>query len=213
MPVVPARFDRGPAEPPECLLTGGCLAATHEPREVKLAEAYCTEGCCGALYVTVVREGDEVVWKRGRASMHAEPLPEDRFDAAEYDRQIARAEQDHSWEWPARTLARLLTERLRADPTILARWDCRPGWCTSWLKDFDTARMTFTHPAGAEPLKEPHLWFGLVIDVQEQAPESVAEQVLESLRTVDPKTVAEMIGGTKDGAEKLGLVYRKPVRW
>ncbi|MFC5241345.1 hypothetical protein [Streptomyces atrovirens] len=213
MPVVAAAFDKGPAESPERLVHHGRLRATGEPREVMLAEAYCTEGCCGGLYTTIVRDGAEVVWKDWRSSMPGDPPQELRFDAAEYDREVARAEQDHSWEWPARTLARLVADRLRADPTVLGRWDCAPGWCTAWLKEFDTARLTFTHPARKDFFEDPSLQFGLVIDVRGRAPEVLAAEIIESLRNTDPKSVAEMIGGSKDGAEKLGLVRREPSRW
>jgi hypothetical protein len=107
MPIVAAAFDKGPAEDPERLIYSGQLRATSEPKEIRLAEAYCTEGCCGGLYVTIVREGPEVVWKNWRSSMPGDPPQEVRFAAAEYDREVARAEQDHSWAWPARIMARL----------------------------------------------------------------------------------------------------------
>lgn len=181
--------------------------------KVMLAEAYCTEGCCGALYVTIVRDGPEVVWKDWRSSMKGDPPPEARFNAAAYDREVVRAERDYTWEWPARTAARLLDARLRADPDILGRWGCAPGWCTAWLKDFNTARLTFTYPASATFGQEPWVQFGLVIDIQDQDPETVAEQVIESLRDTDLKSSAEMIGGSRDSAEKLGLTYKEPTRW
>jgi hypothetical protein len=212
-PAVAAAFDKGPAAEPEWLVYSGRLRATKEPKEVRLAEAYCTEGCCGGLYVTIVREGPEVVWKNWRSSMHGDPPRDVRFDAAEYDQEIERAEQDHSWEWPARTVARLIADGLRADPAILGRWDCAPGWCTAWLHDFETARLTFTYPARLDSFDDPHIQFGLLADVGDQAPESVAAEILKSIRSTDPKTIAEMIGGTKDGADKLGLIYRKPTRW
>lgn len=213
MPVVAVAFDKGSAEGPERLLDSGRLRATGDPREVRLAEAYCTEECCGGLYTTIVRDGAEVVWKDWRSSKQGDPPQEVRFDAAEYDREVARAEQDHSWEWPARTLARLVADRLRADPTVLGRWDCAPGWCTAWLKDLDTARLTFTHPARRGSLKDPSVQFGLVVDVQGRAPDMLAAEIVESMRNTDPKSVAEMIGGSKDAAEKLGLVYSEPNRW
>lgn len=213
MPIVAAAFDKGPAEEPERLIHRGRLRATSEPKEIRLAEAYCTEECCGGLYVTIVREGPDVVWKDWRSSMPGDPPQEVRFDAADYDREIARAEQDHSWEWPARTLARLVAERLRADPTILGRWDCAPGWCTAWLKDFDAARLTFNHPARRDALEDPSMQFGIVVDIQDQAPEALAAELVESMRCTDPKSFAEMIGGGEDAAEKLGLAYRNPSRW
>ncbi|MEV6929300.1 hypothetical protein AB0M46_33085 [Dactylosporangium sp. NPDC051485] len=212
-PIVAAAFDKGPAEEPERLVYSGRLRATSEPKEIRLAEAYCTEGCCGGLYVTIVREGPHVVWKDWRSSMPGDPPQEVRFDAMEYDREVARAEQDHSWEWPTRTLARLVADQFRADPTILARWDCAPGWCTAWLKDFDVARLTFNYPARRASFEDPSVQFGLVVDVRGQAPEALATELVESMRNIDPKSIAEMIGGSKDGAEKLGLVYRSPSRW
>ncbi|WP_460399265.1 hypothetical protein [Actinophytocola sediminis] len=213
MPVVATAFDRGGAESPEQLLHSGRLRATDDPREVRLAEAYCTEGCCGGLYVTITRDGPEVVWQDWRSSTPGDPPQETRFDAADYDREIARAERDHSWEWPARTVARLVAERLDTDPTILGRWDCRPGWCTAWLRDLDRVRLTFEHPARRTPSDEPSVQFGLVVDVHDQDPAALAAAVIESILDIDPKTTAEIVGGSQDGAEKLGLTYRKPTRW
>jgi hypothetical protein len=213
IPVIAAAFDKGPAHSPEYLVHSGRLRATETPHEVMLAEAYCTEGCCGGLYVTIVRDGAEVVWKDWRSSMQGDPPPEARFDAASYDREVTCAEQDYTWEWPARTVARLVEAQLRADPGILGRWSCTLGWCTAWLKDFDTARLTFTYPGNATFGKEPWVQFGLVIDIQDQDPDTVAEQVIGSMRDTDPKTRAEMIGGSRDSAEKLGLAYKKPTRW
>jgi hypothetical protein len=213
IPVVAARFDKGPAEMPEQLLATGRLRATDEPQDVRLAEAYCTEGCCGGLYVTIVREGAEVVWKDWRSSMPGDPPPEVRFDAALYDAEVERAEHDHSWEWPARTVARLVNERLNAVPGILGQWDCKPGWCTSWLREYDTARLTFQHPAHVESYKDPQVHFGLVIDVAVESPQACAARLIESLQSTDPKTAAEIIGGTRDSAEKLGLTPRKRSRW
>ncbi|MGP3633592.1 hypothetical protein ACTU45_09515 [Streptomyces sp. 24-1644] len=87
-PLVPAVFSRGGARNPEVLLDGGELRAGSGPREVMLAEAYCAEGCCGALRVTVRREGGEVVWEGWRrppyvpgATREAPALPAYRFDA------------------------------------------------------------------------------------------------------------------------------------
>lgn len=213
MPIVAAAFDKGPAEEPERLIYSGRLEATAEPREVRLAEAYCTEGCCGGLYVTIVREGSDVVWKDWRSSMPGDPPPAMRFDATQYDREIARAERDHSWEWPARTLARLVADRLREDPTILGRWDCAPGWCTAWLKDFDIARLTFNYPASTSSFDDPSIQFGRVVEVHGQDPELLAVELVESMKDTDPKSLAEMIGGSKDVAEKLGLAYKEPSRW
>lgn len=130
-PLVPDYFGHGPAHSPEELLFPGTLRATGEPREVQLAEAYCTEGCCGALYVTVRRDGDQVVWSGWRCPVPPggkRELPELRFDAAAYDAEIARASDDESWMWPARRTARLIADGLRGRPDLLARWNVRLDW-------------------------------------------------------------------------------------
>ncbi|WP_163566635.1 hypothetical protein [Fodinicola feengrottensis] len=58
--VVADVFEAGPNGDPDELL--GPLAPERLSREVQLAEADCTEGCCGAIYVSVKRDGDDVVW-------------------------------------------------------------------------------------------------------------------------------------------------------
>jgi hypothetical protein len=210
VPIVAAAFDMGGAEDPDCLLDNGRLRATEEPQEVRLAEAYCTEGCCGGLYVTIVREGDEVVWRDWRSSMKGDPPGEFRFNASEYDREIARAEQDHGWEWPARTVSRLLMSEFREDPALLTRWDCKPGWCAAWLKEYDTVRLTFGHPAHRDSFDDPFVQFGVILEVGERPPATVAAEFVESLRHVDPKTAADVVGGRD--VESLGFEYRQD-RW
>ncbi|MGW8763928.1 hypothetical protein ACWGN5_15640 [Streptomyces sp. NPDC055815] len=145
-PFVPWAFGRGPGDAPERLLDTGALRATAEPRAVRLAEAYCSEGCCGALYVTVRREGPHVVWgdwSRPGAPRGLPDLPVLRFDAAAYDTEAARAERDRGWSWPARDTARLIARGLREQPALLARWGLRQGWASTEFGDPDTAVITY----------------------------------------------------------------------
>lgn len=188
MPVVAAWFDKGPAETPEKLLGDGLLRATTDPKDVRLATAYCAEACCGGLYVTILREGEEVVWRDVRSSTHDDLPAEIRFDAAEYDHEVARAEQDHGWEWPARTLARLLTEQLRADPAILGQWNCEFEWCRASPQGGDTAQLAFVQwlPDGE------FTQFALDINAQD----GLAGEIITALRETDPKTTAKKIGGS-----------------
>ncbi|MFH8574275.1 hypothetical protein [Streptomyces sp. NPDC017993] len=93
-------FDEGPAGDPWSLLGPDApLHATATPREVRLAEAECTEGCCGALYVTIRREGQHVIWSGWRNPDEDDvDLPELRFDVNQYDVEVRRASTDRSWE-------------------------------------------------------------------------------------------------------------------
>lgn len=92
--IIREAFVSGPGLPPEVLLKPhGELRAEAEPREVVLAEADCTPACCGALAVTIRLDGEQVVWGGWRDLNGPAPvLPEFRFDAGEYEKEIARAE-------------------------------------------------------------------------------------------------------------------------
>ncbi|MEH6374271.1 hypothetical protein V7793_08015 [Streptomyces sp. KLMMK] len=213
-PLVPEVFDRGPAHSPEYLLDTGRLRATAEPREVQLAEAYCTEGCCGALHVTICRDGDQVVWRDWRrprtlpSGRPAPELPEYRFDAAAYDAEIARAETDRSWAWPARNAARLIATGLRDRPDVLARWDARLDWAGTDFGEPDTIAVSFTFRPGiaAGRQDEDGHYLQFVWELQDDGTpaEQQAAAALHRLSTADPKGYAHVRGGSRESAEALG---------
>ncbi|MFJ4906945.1 hypothetical protein ACIQCR_25630 [Streptomyces sp. NPDC093249] len=148
-PLVPSVFALGAGEPPEELLLNGALRAGPEPTEVRLAEATCTEGCCGALHVTVRRDGPHVVWdgwRRPGAPPGLPHAPAYRFDADAYDREVGRAGRDLGWAWPARRTAWLIAEGLRERPGILARWGLRRGWISTDFHQPDVTVITFLGP-------------------------------------------------------------------
>lgn len=98
------------------------LAVTKEPRRVVITEPTCTAGCCGALYVTMRRKGDRVIWDAWENTSNITAVPADiRFDAAQYEAELARAAADRSWEEPVDTVARLLGQTLTGS-----------GWFEQW---------------------------------------------------------------------------------
>ncbi|MEV8036886.1 hypothetical protein [Streptomyces sp. NPDC086182] len=215
-PVVPAVFGRGLAHNPDYLLDEGRLRAGVEPREVQLAEADCTEGCCGALYVTIRRDADQVVWENWRQTMPGsrEPaarLPAHRFDALAYDTEIARAENDCSWSWRARTIARLIKAGLIEQPELLSRWDADRGWISSGFDDPDTAVVTFWYvpgrASGSPEGAESPLQFRWVVPDDGTSPETQAAAALRRLAEEDPKSYAQVCGGSRERAEELGFPW------
>ncbi|WP_329118992.1 hypothetical protein [Streptomyces sp. NBC_01465] len=214
-PLVAEFFGLGPAGSPERLLDNGSLRATAEPHEVQLAEAYCTEGCCGALYVTIRRDGDDVVWSDWRlsntpASRHRTP-PTHRFDATAYDTEITRAERDDSWSWPARTTARLISAGLRARPDLLTRWDAQRGWTGTDFADPDSVAVSFTYWPGLSADQKdkdgPWLQFVWTVPDDDTPPETRAAAALDRLATTDPKTYADVRGGSREYAAALGYPW------
>jgi hypothetical protein len=216
-PLVPEAFGKGAANSPEYLLDSGRLRAAAEPREVQLAEAYCTEGCCGALYVTIRREGDQVVWSDWRRPPTRQPqaeLPEYRFDAADYDTEIERAENDRSWAWPARNTARSIAAGLRDQPDLLTRWDGQVGWIGTDFHDQDTTVVSFTYwpglAAGQRDKDGPWLQFIWSLPDDGTPPENQAAAALRQLAEQDPKTYAQVRGGSRSHAEALGFPWPEP---
>ncbi|MEV7278910.1 hypothetical protein [Streptomyces sp. NPDC093111] len=200
-PLVPEAFGRGRGHSPEHLFDGGDLAATEEPREVRLAEAWCTEGCCGALAATVVREGDEVVWRDWRLpallpdGSPAPSLPAYRFDAAAYDAELARAVRAGGWSWPARDTGRLLAAGLRARPELLARWDARPVHTGVDTRDPYTTVLWFEYRPGTfegeDDERGPWLRFVWRLPDDGTEPRERAAAALRRLAEEDPRGYAE----------------------
>ncbi|MEU9162526.1 hypothetical protein AB0D29_19900 [Streptomyces sp. NPDC048424] len=210
IPLVPALFGKGRGNPPEYLLDSGRLRAAPEPREVQLAEAYCTEGCCGALYVTIRRDGDAVVWDGWRGAV-GPPPPAYRFDAAAYDADLARAERDHSWCWPARSTARLIAAGLRERPELTARWELSSRWIGTDWRDPDTVVVHLRYePSAPPPGTGGSLYFDWRLPHDDDPPRDRAGAALRRLETDDPKAFAAFGGGNDELAEALG--YRKPPR-
>ncbi|MEU6299878.1 hypothetical protein [Streptomyces erythrochromogenes] len=208
VPLVAALFGKGPGNPPEYLLDSGRLRAAPEPREVQLAEAYCAEGCCGALYVTIRRDGDEVVWDGWRGAVGPPPPPY-RFDAVAYDAELARAEGDHSWCWPARSTARLIAAGLRERPELTARWELSQAWVGTDWQDPDTVVLHLRHePSAPPPGTGGSLSFHWSLPADDGPPRHRADAVLQRLETDDPKAFATFNGGNDELAQALG--YRPP---
>jgi hypothetical protein len=93
-------FNEGPGVDPRYLLSAERpLTAAEPPHEVCLAGAECTVGCCGALYMAIRRDNDQVVWDEWRNPDSDDvDRPEIRFDAEQYDAEVERATAHHHWE-------------------------------------------------------------------------------------------------------------------
>jgi hypothetical protein len=208
-PVIERLYNAGPAGPPEELLgPDQPLRATSSPRTVRLAAAECTEDCCGALYVTIQRIGDEVVWRDWTDSIKVErPLHgPDRFAAAQYDEELARAERDRGWEWPARRLARLVNERFRADATLLGRWDCQFAGASAPAPDPEHVHVSFQRVGYL-------LHFVAVVPVPSGDPDAQVDAIVRELSDEDPRQQRWLVGGSLESIERFGFASpRRPPR-
>jgi hypothetical protein len=206
-PIVVETFTAGPAEPPEYLLgSDRRLHAGVEPHEVRLAEADCTEGCCGALYVTIQRRGDEIVWRDWRnPDTSGLTVPTFTFDVAQYDAEITRAESDHTWEWHERTVARLVRQHLGGEPELLGGWDCHPGWMEARPNDRGRLHVSYFFPQRPGAGEEPWLQFVAVLDVAAGDPATVASDIVKEFCGSDPRRQDRLAGGSQQAAQQLGF--------
>ncbi|THV41797.1 hypothetical protein [Glycomyces buryatensis] len=217
VPLIERLFNQGFGDSPEWMLQRqGGLRATVEPREVRLAEPDCTEGCCGALRARIWRDEKAglVEWEVRHTHRSKEGPVRFSFDAAAYDTEIARAASDFTWEWPARRAARLLRERIMAEPELLSRWECGLGWVSSWNRERSTVQFYFNYPGReSEEEKQPWLQFRYAFEVpdavvvDDTAVTAAVERVVADLRSADPKTVKRHSGGSREHAEALGFPW------
>lgn len=177
------------------------LAVTKEPRRVNIAEPPCTAGCCGALYVTMRREGDRVIWDAWENTSNVIAVPSDFwFDAAQYEAELVRAAADRSWEEPVDTVARLLHQTL-ADSSWFERWGCVLTNVSPRREEPDMPDE-LTSPEGVDVsfhevqtsgARARSYWYEL-FTTHEQPVEEQARQLAARIMADDPRKTAELEG-------------------
>ncbi|MEU0949122.1 hypothetical protein ABZ379_41565 [Streptomyces canus] len=186
------RHWRGPAQ-------SWPLAVTEEPRRIMITEPVCTAGCCGALYVTIRREGDQVIWDAWENTSNITAVPADfRFDSTQYEAELARAAADRSWEEPVDTIARLLEQTL-ADSGWFERWgcvltDCRPR------REQPGVPEEFTNPQGVDvdfhqvrgPGERTDLYRYELFVTRDHPVEEQVRRLTDRILADDPRKTAEM---------------------
>ncbi|MCF2530807.1 hypothetical protein [Yinghuangia soli] len=192
----------------------GPLRAAVTPHEVRIGWSGCgVEECCGALYMTVSRDGDQVVWAQWRDLENPNvDLPELRFAVGQYETEVRRAEQDRSWEWPSGTVARLLEAGLRRREDWLVRWECELEAVWASRQEPDRIQVLLRHPAGRADTELPWLQFGMNLPITTDAPSDQAERLEARLTSGDPRATAEVWGGSHH-AEQLGYPWPPVYPW
>lgn len=116
--------DRSIGLDPNDVLVQPCpLVVDSSPQDVLIARCDC--GCrgCGDVHVRVTRDENLVTW-----SSLETPSIQRTFQSAAYDAEIARALDDHAWETPERTAARLIAGRVDRD--LLNRLGLTFSWAS-----------------------------------------------------------------------------------
>jgi hypothetical protein len=127
-----------PPEPSESPLAARELGA-----RIAVYQCSCEVAGCGSMAPIIARDGDWVTWtdfrdytgvfdRPGDPSDDSQGRPLERkqlrFDAQQYDAELARAVADRSWESPSRVTARILRAMLAEHEDLLANSNRRLGW-------------------------------------------------------------------------------------
>lgn len=101
-------------------------------------------GCHSALDIAMRRDGFTVVWDLKETEGTNPDEGELRFHAGQYDAEVARPSTDSNWEWPARTVARVLGDLLRSQTDWLVYWCCEAGciWSSPWPTRYASTSST-----------------------------------------------------------------------
>ncbi len=168
------------------------LGAAREPRRVELSNNDCDTDCCGGVFVTIQRRGDHVEWVgwENTDDIRAPVPPEVRFDAAQYDAELARVVADHGWEEPVDTAARLLTRRIAATDWY-QRWGCRPFVHGIRVQERgEAAQVVMPFVTGQFDESGTYRWHVMSVSAQEPVEEQV-RRFVEQITATDPRESAE----------------------
>ncbi len=166
------------------------LTATRDSALVIVGQPDCYPGCCGALFVDIRRAGDRVIWSSWENTSDTRAtLPDDfRFDAAQYDAELARAAADLTWEEPMDTVARLL-EKTLVDSGWFERWGCVLERVESSREEPCDVEVQFTEERG---LGEHPSLFSYQLPVTETEPaEDQARRFAAAILAEDPRRTAQ----------------------
>lgn len=126
-------------DPFDVFVPANRLVAAAEPSTAIVARCSCGEYGCANTAVTITRSGEVVQWEW----LHKKPIDRNpRFDAAEYDREVARVAADHAWESPERTVRRLV--RTTVDRDHLQTYGLRVGWIDTDSRDTEFVSVQMT---------------------------------------------------------------------
>jgi hypothetical protein len=160
---------------PDDLLSYQELSPRNEPHEATVVRCGCGIVGCGSAWVRICADEDRVVWDHWQGDTGKPPAATLVFDRNQYMQAVRDAVEDHTWETPDRTAARILSSLV--DHRSLALHNLNYQWASGRVQD-----STFTISLALEPGHDQILvhvhWSG-------QTPGEIAHEAADLLKT-DP---------------------------
>ncbi|WP_405883175.1 hypothetical protein OG762_34235 [Streptomyces sp. NBC_01136] len=108
----------------------------------------------------------------------------------------------------------MIAAGLREQPDLLTRWDGQVGWIGTDFQDQDSTVVSFMYwpglATGQRDKDGPWLQFIWSLPDDGTPPENQAAVALQQLAEQDPKTYAQVRGGSREFAKTLGFPWPEP---
>ena len=167
---------------PDQLLSYRHLSAQEEPHEATVVRCGCGEVGCGSASVRISAQGDRVIWDDWQGDTGGRPTKPLIFDRNQYMKAVKDAIEDHSWETPDRTAARILASIV--DHSILAENNLKYQWASGRIRHA-TLTVSLSGTEGCD-----HILVHL--DWKEQSAEEIAREAARLLKT-DPNQWPDIV--------------------
>jgi hypothetical protein len=184
---------------PEDFLTYRELMPRHQPHKTIVARCRC--GCvgCGNVRVRISADGNRITWDAWRGDKSSPSAPTLTFEGDQYTQAVGDAVENHSWETPDRTAARIL--RSLVDHAVLERHNLKFEWASGRCRS-TTLTISLGGPEGYHQILVQVPW-------NQQSPDKIAREAAEILKT-DPGQWADVVwSGDKSEPPFTGPAWRK----
>lgn len=158
---------------PDQLLSYRHLSAQDEPHQTTVVRCGCGVVGCGNASVRILAQGDRVVWDDWQGDRGEPPAETLVFDRAQYTKAVKHAIEDHSWETPDRTAARILASII--DYNTLEANDLKYQWASGRCRS-GTLTVSLRGPEGYHQILVHLEW-------KEQSAEEIAHEAAQLLKT------------------------------
>jgi len=157
---------------PDDLLSHRELVPRDQAHESTVVRCGCGIVGCGSAWVRISAQGDRVTWDSWQGDTGKPPAPTLVFARDQYMQAVKDAIEDHSWETPDRTAARILGSLV--DHSILALNNLKYQWASGRLRD---ATLTIS-------LSGPPSYHQILVHVpwNDQSPHEIAREAADILK-------------------------------
>lgn len=183
---------------PDDILANGELSPREEPHRAMVVRCGCGIAGCGNVTVRISYDADRVTWDSWEGDPGQPAAGNLTFARDQYLLAVKDAVEDHSWETPDRTAARILASLV--DHDALALKDLKYQWASGRIRD-DMFVISLEGPEG---------WHQILVHVpwNKQSPEEIAREAADLLKT-DPNQWRDVVWNGDSRPPFDGPAWRK----